>query len=134
MGNLLAFLLKAVTLLPTIVVGIEQIHKEASGATKKQMAMDALGLASGTASVLAPASDQAAISATSQFASDTIDGLVNVFNATGLFQSKSAAALPPAPTVPALVTLPPVSGIASVPQVAAADPAAAAPAAPKVGD
>lgn len=73
---------------PIIVAGIEHIHGEASGATKKQMAMDALGLASYTAQAVLPEHSAAAQAATA-LASQTIDGVVAVMNAA---KEKPAAA------------------------------------------
>lgn len=89
----LVMLMRALQLVPVIVAGIEHIHGEASGATKKQMAMDALGLAYGTASGLLP-NQQPAIDAATSFTSNVIDGVVNVFNASGVFGSKGSAPKP----------------------------------------
>lgn len=85
--NWLNYLLRALQVAPLVVAGIEQLHSEAPGVTKKQMAMDALGLASYTASVVAP-EQQDAIKAATQLTSNAIDNTVQLFNALGLFQHK----------------------------------------------
>jgi energy-converting hydrogenase Eha subunit A len=66
---------------PVIVAGIETLHKDKSGAEKKQMAMDALGVASGVAGAVAP-QYQEAISAATQGATCAIDAVVAGFNAS----------------------------------------------------
>jgi hypothetical protein len=91
--NWLKMLMSIFTVAPYVVAGIEQIHGEAKGSTKKQMAMDALALATGVASGVAP-QEKPAIAAASKLASDVIDGVVATFNATGLFQHKGATATP----------------------------------------
>jgi len=69
-------------LIPGILQGIEVIHQEAgSGATKKQMAMDALGLAAGAAGAALP-EFAPEIQAATSLASGTIDLIVAGFNAT----------------------------------------------------
>jgi hypothetical protein len=102
--NWLKLLFSVFQLTPVIVAGIEQIHGDAKGSTKKQMAMDALKLATGVATGVAP-QEGPAIAAASQLASDVIDGVVATFNATGLFQHKPAASglVPGAPAAPAFV-------------------------------
>lgn len=111
----LQYVLRVLTLAPAIVAGIEHIHAEAPGATKKQMAMDALGLAYGTASAVLP-QDQTAIDAATSLTSNVIDGVVSVFNATGIFKT-----LPPAPA-PVAARAP-----AAAARVAVEAPAPAAP-------
>lgn len=94
-----AWLIKLLSLVPYVVSGIEQIHGDAkTGAEKKQLAMEALGLASAGAESIAPASTDPAIAAATALASQTIDGVVSVYN----------AAKQPAPT-PAPVTAAPVT-------------------------
>jgi hypothetical protein len=127
--NLLMYLMRGLQMLPMVVAGIEHIHAEAPGATKKQMAMDALGLAYGAASSLVPG-EQAAIDAATEFAGNTIDGIVNLFNQTGIFKSGAAPAVP---TVVAPVALVPAAVSANL-QTSEAPVAAAAPVATKVGD
>lgn len=92
----LTLLFKALQLAPTIVAGIEKLHGEASGATKKQMAMDALKLASridesGTAGSIDPG-NQSAIDAATSLTSNIIDGVVKVYNADGTFKSSTTGA------------------------------------------
>lgn len=101
--NWITLLLRALQLVPVVVAGIEHIHGEASGATKKQMAMDALALASGSAGILDPG-DQAAIDAATQLTSNVIDNTVAVFNAAGIFGPRGSAPLKlsPGPASPGL--------------------------------
>lgn len=106
----LSYVLRALQLAPVVVAGIEKIHGEAPGATKKQMAMDALGLAQGTATAVLP-EDQAAIDAATGLTSNVIDGVVSVFNATGAFKAAKLPAAPapvpiPAPSPPAAAAVP----------------------------
>jgi|ERR1700732_2825396 hypothetical protein len=99
--NWITLLLRALQLVPVVVAGIEHIHGEASGATKKQMAMDALALASNSAGILDPG-DQPAIDAATQLTSNVIDNTVAVFNAAGIFgpRGSAPAKLSPAPASP----------------------------------
>lgn len=96
----LSLLLKALQFAPVVVAGIEKIHGEAPGATKKQMAMDALGVASGTASDVLP-QDQPAIDAATALTSSVIDGVVRCYNVSG-WKAPAPAPAPPAPAPPAL--------------------------------
>lgn len=67
-----------IQMIPLVILGIQTIHQDAAGATKKQIALEALGLATGVANqVLAP--DQAAMA---NAASGLIDNFVNLFHAT----------------------------------------------------
>jgi hypothetical protein len=93
--NWLKLLMRIFQLTPVIVAGIEQIHTDASGSSKKQMAMDALALATGVASGVVP-EEQPGINAASKLAGDMIDGVVATFNATGVFQHDKQAATPTA--------------------------------------
>jgi Na+/H+ antiporter NhaD/arsenite permease-like protein len=74
---LMSAIFKAV---PYVVTGIEVLHKDAAGTSKKQMALDSLGLASGIASSVAP-QYQEAIGAATQAAGCAIDAVVAGFNA-----------------------------------------------------
>jgi hypothetical protein len=67
--------------IPVIVAGVETLHKDKSGAEKKQIAMDALGVASGVAAAVEPQYSEA-ISAATQGASCAIDAVVAGFNAS----------------------------------------------------
>jgi len=88
-----SWLVKLLSLLPYVVSGIEQIHGDAkSGVEKKQLAMEALGLASGVATAADP-SQKAAIAAATDLVSNAIDGVKNVYN---------AAVVKKAPSVPAV--------------------------------
>jgi uncharacterized membrane protein YphA (DoxX/SURF4 family) len=82
MENWGAWLARALGALPYIVSGIEQMHGEAkSGAEKKQIAMEALGLAYGTATTFLP-EQKAAIDAATSLASVAIDGVKTMYNVT----------------------------------------------------
>lgn len=90
------WMIKLLSLIPYVVSGIEQIHGDAkSGAEKKQLAMEALGLSANVA-LNADPKDQAAITAATALASTCIDGVKNVYNAV------TKPALAPAPAPPAL--------------------------------
>jgi hypothetical protein len=123
--NWITMLMRSLQLLPVLIAGIEHIHGEAPGATKKQMAMDALQLAYGGASTLLPG-EQPAIDAATQLTSDLIDGTVAVFNAAGIFGPRGSAPvkLKPAP-VPAVAPVP-----LGFPGVSVPAPDAAAPVPP----
>lgn len=76
------WMVKLLSLIPYLVSGIQQIHGDAkSGAEKKQLALEALGLAAAGAEGIAPASDDPAIAAATALASTTIDGVKAVYNA-----------------------------------------------------
>ena len=95
-----AWMIKLLALIPYLVSGIEQIHGDAkTGAEKKTLAMESLGLASGVAGALAPADDNPAIAAATALASQTIDGVKTVYNAVK--QKPSAPAPDPAPVLTA---------------------------------
>ena len=70
--------LSLVQLIPAVVMGIQQIHADAAGATKKQIALESLGLATAAADAVLPP-DQAAMA---NAASGLIDNFVNLFHAT----------------------------------------------------
>jgi hypothetical protein len=91
MGSFLSLFLKVLPLIPTVIAGVEQLHGEKDGATKKQMAQDALSLATGVASAALPAQAQA-VQVVSAATSSIIDATVSAFNAAGVFQTKSAPA------------------------------------------
>ena len=70
--------LSLVQLVPAVVMGIQQIHADAAGAGKKQIALESLGLATAAAdAVLAP--EQKAIA---DSVSNLIDNFVSMFHAT----------------------------------------------------
>lgn len=73
-------LFSKLALIPYIVAGIQAIHSEAPGATKKQLAMDSLGLATQVASAV-DEGDAATIQASSALASSVIDQTVALFHA-----------------------------------------------------
>lgn len=76
-----SWMIKLLALIPYVVSGIEQIHSDnKTGAEKKQLALEALGLAANTATAI-DGKDQAAIQAATALASTTIDGVKAVYNA-----------------------------------------------------
>lgn len=73
--------MKILPAIPAVVQHIEQIHGDAkSGAEKKQLAMESLGLATQFGEEVLP-EQQAAIDAASNLASQVIDGTVAVMKA-----------------------------------------------------
>lgn len=91
----LAVLFRLLSLTPVVVAGIESLHSEASGATKKQLAMDALNVAGAVAGAALPGSQQA-VTAMTGAVGGVIDNVVSIFNAAGTFGHG-------APKAPALV-------------------------------
>lgn len=73
--------LQMLQLIPIIWAGIEQLHGDKDHATKKQLAMEALGFASSVAASVEP-QQAAAIQAASGLASSVIDGVANFANVT----------------------------------------------------
>lgn len=87
MQSWLQYLLRGLSLAPVVVAGVEKLSGEAPGATKKQLAMDSLALASGVGQAIAPNSAPE-IQAFSGLIGSTIDNLVGTFNAAGMFQHR----------------------------------------------
>ena len=69
--------LSLVQLIPAVIMGIQQIHTDAAGATKKQLALESLGLATAAADAILPP-DQAA---QANAVSGLIDNFVSLFHA-----------------------------------------------------
>lgn len=107
-------------LTPYIVTGVEAIAGDkASGATKKQMALDALGVATAGALQVDPADAQLTQTA-SALTGMVIDATVSDLNAKGTLQHKPVASTPIQPVGPAL---PPAGAqVAAQPAVAAVPP------------
>lgn len=105
------WMIKLLSLIPYVVSGIEQIHGDAvSGADKKTLAMEALGLSATTAAQADPG-ELPAIQAATALASTTIDGVKAVYNAV----------TQPATTAPAPAPVPaPAPGPVAVPAPAPA--------------
>lgn len=83
----------ALGLLPGIVTGIETvIGDKASGATKAQMAKDALAVATGTAGQVLTGDNAVFATAASQIAGLAITQAVNIQKATGAYQKATAIA------------------------------------------
>jgi hypothetical protein len=98
----LSNLVSILPLVPVVVAGIEQIHADTvSGAGKKQLALEALGLASGVAQNVLPGDTQE-IEASTALAGSVIDAVVAMFNRTGVFGHGTAVAPPPPPPPPAV--------------------------------
>lgn len=101
-NNWLGYLIRALSSVPVIVAGIEQIHGDKiTGATKKQMALEALGLAGAVGPIVDPVHAQAMQVATGVI-SQAIDGAVSVMNAANAGQTTKAIAPPAAPAAPVL--------------------------------
>jgi hypothetical protein len=88
-------LLSKLVYIPYIVAGIQALHAEAPGATKKQLALDSLGLATQVAGAVDPG-DAAMIQASSNLASAAIDQTVALFHQQNVPGFGTNAA--PAPT------------------------------------
>ena len=96
------WLIKLLSLIPYVVSGIEQIHGETkTGVEKKQLAMEALGLAATTALTLDPGQSPA-IQAAAKLASQAIDGVKEVYNAVKAAPAPAPAPAAAAPTASAL--------------------------------
>lgn len=83
--------LNLVQLIPITIMGIQQIHADAAGATKKRLALEALGLATGEADAVLPSAQKAIADS----ASNLIDNFVTMFhvtNAPGFGTSQAPAA------------------------------------------
>lgn len=80
-------------LLPHIVLGIQTvIGDKASGATKAQMAQDALAVAIGSAGSVLSGADATYAAAASQIAGLAIKQTVDITKATGTYQKATAIA------------------------------------------
>lgn len=78
------WLAKLLSLIPTIVLGVERIHGDVkAGADKKKLALDALELAVSGATGVSPSDLKPAIAAAGGLASTVIDGTVSLFNKIG---------------------------------------------------
>jgi len=74
-------LVKMLNLIPLIWAGIEHLHADKDHATKKQLALDALGFSASVAASVDP-QQTAAITAAQSLAATTIDGVANFWQAT----------------------------------------------------
>lgn len=72
------------TAVPYIMVGIQQIHTDAKGATKKQLALEALGLATAASQAVLPPEQAQQAAAVSSAVSNIIDNMVAAFHATNV--------------------------------------------------
>lgn len=91
-----------------IVAGVQQIHGDAvAGATKKQMALEALGLAKGvgdTVGTLIPGG-AAGVDAAAGLASTLIDGWVDFYKAVGWSHPAAAAVIPQVLATPTSISV-----------------------------
>lgn len=86
--------LVAAALAPQIIAGIETIHADAPGETKKQIALQSLQLATGTAAAVLPGPEGEAAKAAGGALGVLIDQFVGLFNKLGVFKHKKAAPAP----------------------------------------
>lgn len=87
------FLSLILGLLPHIVLGIQSVvGDKASGATKQQMAKDALAVATGAAGAVLTGNNAVFAGAASQIAGLAIDQTVAIAKATGTYQKATAIA------------------------------------------
>lgn len=95
----LKFLLNIVSLVPSVVMGVEQIAASAKGSDKKTLALNALGLSSAVASAVAP-EHQADINTATQIASNAIDSTVALLNFVGTFKKSAPVSVASFSTTP----------------------------------
>ena len=88
--NLAAILSAAVAATPTVVAGVEYLTKEASSATKQQLALDSLTVLTSGVAAAVPGSAALATEINTVFAS-LINLTVAGFNAVGTFTHKAPA-------------------------------------------
>jgi hypothetical protein len=69
-----------VNLIPALVMGIQAIHQNSAGATKKQIVLESLGLATAAADAILPPEQKAT--------ADAVSGLIDHF--VSLFHSQNA--------------------------------------------
>jgi len=106
-GGFGGWLTRTLGALPYLVSGIEQIHAGASGETKKQLAMESLGLAFQVTGAIDPALDPALLAA-AKLISVSIDGVKEVYNAV---KNKPAISDPAAAAPAALAPAAPASNL-----------------------
>ena len=80
--NWFAYLSRSLAVLPYVVAGIQTIHKDANGATKKQLAMESLGLAVATAGAVLPTHQATESQAIGAVVGSVIDLIVQQAHAT----------------------------------------------------
>lgn len=90
-------LVQITSILPYVIMGIQQIHTDAKGADKKTLAMESLGLATATAEAILPG-QQVQIAAVSTAVSNTIDNIVAAMHAISApgFGTNQVVTPPPA--------------------------------------
>lgn len=80
-------LISLINIIPSLIVGIQQIHKDAGtpGVTKKQLALESLGLAGGVAGATLTGQNAAYANVATQLAGNLIDQFTAAFKATSSF-------------------------------------------------
>jgi hypothetical protein len=87
--------LSAIPLVAGVVAGIEAIHQSAiTGADKKALALQSLGLAGVTAGTLLPG-DKVLVDGATQIVSDVIESTVKMFNLFGWPNGQPPKPVPP---------------------------------------
>jgi hypothetical protein len=93
-------ILGAIPLIGGVVAAIEKIHGDAvSGASKKQLALEALGLATAGAEAVLPG-DKLLVDSASALVSQAIDLTVSLFNRLGWPHQPVPIVAPVAPAAP----------------------------------
>lgn len=78
--------LSLIQLVPLTIIGIQQIHSDSiAGASKKQLAMESLGLAGAVSSNLLTGTNAALATGTATLASNLIDQFTTLFKSTSQF-------------------------------------------------
>lgn len=77
---------------PTVVGGVEYLHKEADSATKQQLALDSLSLLLVGAKPFLPVGSEGLESGFGSVIASIINLTVSGFNASGIFHHKAATA------------------------------------------
>lgn len=107
--NWFAFAMQVVSMIPSVVVGVQAIaHAGASGADKKQLALQSLGLAYGVGSNILP-QFQPHIDAVTALASSAIDTAVALAKLQGHPAFTTVATVAPGVTVEAPATVQPIA-------------------------
>jgi hypothetical protein len=78
-------------LIPGFIHSVETLHSGKSGDEKKQAVVDMVNTGLGATSFVAPGTTKV-ISNIAPGVGQVVDGLVSIFNSTGIFKSKPAVA------------------------------------------
>jgi hypothetical protein len=104
MNTWLKLALQALSMVPAVIQTVEQIHANASGASKKEIALNYLGLGTAVAATVSPEHTDTFV-AVSNGVGNMIDQAVAIANAVGHFKTTPKPAPAPA-LVPAAVPAP----------------------------